>query len=90
MLELCCHPDVLWQCCPGGIRAASDEQVTLLAAGKGVRSVVLRLPMYVWGNGGSYFIPLNIGVAKEHGKAYYILPGMHLKPRSLRIYFMPP
>ncbi len=32
--------------------------------------------MYVWGNAGSYFIPLNIGVAKEHGKSYYILPGM--------------
>ena len=51
-------------------------QVTVLAAGRGVRSVVLRLPMYVWGNGGSFFIPLNIGVAKEHGKALYILPGI--------------
>ena len=47
----------------------------MLAAGKGVRSVVLRLPMYVWGNNGSYFIPLNIAVAKQHGKAFYILPG---------------
>ena len=52
------------------------EQATLLAAGRGVRASVLRLPMYVWGNSGSYFIPLNIGVAKEHGKAYYILPGV--------------
>ena len=43
-----------------------------------MRASVLRLPMYVWGNAGSYFIPLNIGVAKEHGKSYYILPGMHL------------
>ena len=54
----------------------SVMQVTVLAAGRGVRSVVLRLPMYAWGNGGSFFIPLNIGVAKEHGKALYILPGM--------------
>ncbi len=52
-----------------------DMQVTILAAGKGVRSVVLRLPMYVWGNGGSFFIPINIAAAKEHGKAHYILPG---------------
>ena len=63
-----------------------DEQAALLAAGRGVRSVVLRLPMYVWGNGGSYFIPLNIGVAKEHGKAFYILPGM---TRSLQTHLMP-
>lgn len=50
-------------------------QAAVLAAGKGVRSVVLRLPMYVWGSNGSYFIPLNIAVAKQHGKAFYILPG---------------
>lgn len=54
----------------------------MLAAGRGVRSSVLRLPMYVWGNGGSYFIPLNIEVAKEHGKAYYILPGVHRAHRA--------
>lgn len=47
----------------------------MLAAGRGVRSSVLRLPMYVWGNNGSYFIPLNIATAKQHGKAHYILPG---------------
>ena len=33
--------------------------------------------MYVWGNNGSYFIPLNIAAAKQHGKAHYILPGQH-------------
>ena len=47
----------------------------MVAAGRGVRSSVLRLPMYVWGNNGSYFIPLNIAAAKQHGKAHYILPG---------------
>ena len=46
-----------------------------MAAGRGVRSSVLRLPMYVWGNSGSYFIPLNIAAAKQHGKAHYMLPG---------------
>ncbi len=58
-------------------------QAAVLAAGIGVRSVVLRLPMYVWGNNGSYFIPLNIAVAKQHGKAFYILPGW-LPPQPWR------
>lgn len=31
--------------------------------------------MYVWGNGGSFFIPINIAAAKQHGRAHYILPG---------------
>ena len=53
-------------------------QAAVLAAGRGVRSSVLRLPMYVWGNNGSYFIPLNIAAAKHHGKAHYILPGRSL------------
>ena len=30
-----------------------------------------------WGNGGSCFIPEQIGTAKKYGKAYYILPGQH-------------
>ena len=31
--------------------------------------------MYVWGHGGSFFLPCNLDVAKKHGKSYYILPG---------------
>ena len=50
-------------------------QAAVVAAGRGVRSSVLRLPMYVWGNNGSYFIPLNIAAAKQHSKAHYLLPG---------------
>ena len=50
-------------------------QAALLAAGKGVRVLVFRLPPYVWGNGGSFFIPMHIQSARERGKAYYILPG---------------
>ncbi|CAK0787744.1 hypothetical protein CVIRNUC_010966 [Coccomyxa viridis] len=53
----------------------STERAAVVAAGRGVRASVLRLPMYVWGNNGSYFIPLNIAAAKQHGKAHYILPG---------------
>ena len=52
-----------------------DEQEGLLCAGKGVRVIVLRLPPYVWGNGGSFFIPLHIQSARDKGKAFYILPG---------------
>ncbi|EIE23314.1 NAD(P)-binding protein [Coccomyxa subellipsoidea C-169] len=51
------------------------ERAALLAAGKGVRIMVFRLPPYVWGNGGSFFIPLHLSAAREHSKAYYILPG---------------
>jgi hypothetical protein len=50
-------------------------QAALFAAAKGVRIMVFRLPPYVWGNGGSFFIPLHIQAARERGKAYYILPG---------------
>ena len=50
-------------------------QAALFAAAKGVRVMVFRLPPYVWGNGGSFFIPLHIQAARERGKAYYILPG---------------
>ena len=63
-------------------------QAAVLAAGKGVRSVVLRLPMYVWGNNGSYFIPLNIAVAKQHRSAFYILPGW-LPPQPADTVCMP-
>ena len=50
-------------------------QVALEAAGTGVRSIVLRLPAFVWGNGGSCFIPAQLEAAKKQGKAYYLLPG---------------
>ena len=50
-------------------------QATLEAAGTGVRSIVIRLPAFVWGNGGSCFIPAQLEAAKKQGKAYYLLPG---------------
>ena len=40
------------------------------------------------GNNGSYFIPLNIAVAKQHGKAFYILPG-RLPPQPADTVCMP-
>lgn len=62
-----------------------DEQEGLLCAGKGVRVMVLRLAPYVWGNGGSFFIPLHLQAAHDKGKAFYILPGEffdHYEPTS--------
>ena len=50
-------------------------QATIDAAGKGVRSVVFRLPQYVWGHGGSFFIPHQLDTARKLRKAYYLLPG---------------
>ncbi len=55
----------------GAVQAAID------AAGHGVRSVVFRLPQYVWGHGGSFFIPHQMDTARKLRTAYYILPGGH-------------
>ena len=52
-------------------------QAALDAAGHGVRSVVFRLPQYVWGHGGSLFILQQLDAARKLHKAYYILPGRH-------------
>ncbi len=40
-----------------------------------MRSVVLRLPLFVYGRGGSSFVPFMIGQAKEAGAANYISAG---------------
>eukprot|EP00877_Chromochloris_zofingiensis_P012783 jgi/Chrzof1/7759/Cz02g35210.t1 len=48
------------------------EREALLAAGKGIRPVVIRLSPYVYGNGGSVFIPLQLQAAKQLGAAYWV------------------
>ncbi|KAK9824592.1 hypothetical protein WJX72_011553 [[Myrmecia] bisecta] len=52
-----------------------SERDTLRAAQRGVRSVLLRLPLYVYGNGGSTFIPAQLADAKQRGAAYRIGAG---------------
>lgn len=42
---------------------------------KGIRSVVLRLPLFVYGRGGSSFAPIMIGQAKAAGAANYVGAG---------------
>ncbi|CAL8465187.1 g4722 [Coccomyxa elongata] len=59
---------------PPGSRVLTERE-GLLCSGKGVRVMVMRLAPYVWGNGGSFFIPLHLQAARNKGKALYILPG---------------
>ncbi|HEY0658149.1 MAG TPA: NAD-dependent epimerase/dehydratase family protein, partial [Pyrinomonadaceae bacterium] len=54
---------------------AGSEQDTLKLSQKGVRSVVLRLPLFVYGRGGSSFVPFMIEQAKQNGAANYIGAG---------------
>lgn len=55
-------------------RAAAEANILRLSA-KGVRSVVLRLPLLVYGRGGSSFVPLLIEQAKRAGAARYVGAG---------------
>ncbi|MBC7527629.1 MAG: SDR family oxidoreductase [Chthonomonadaceae bacterium] len=56
------------------VRAKPDLEA-LQAANRGIRSVVIRLPFYVYGKGGSTFIPVQIGAAQKTGLARYIGEG---------------
>ena len=55
-------------------RAAAEQDI-IRAAQENIRSMVLRLPIYVYGRGGSQFIPLQINDAKQAGVARYVEPG---------------
>jgi len=54
---------------------AESEQDALKMSQKGVRSIVLRLPLFVYGRGGSSFAPIMIGQAKSSGAANYVGAG---------------
>jgi nucleoside-diphosphate-sugar epimerase len=51
------------------------ERDCLQLSSKGIRSVVLRLPLFVYGRGGSSFVPFVINQAKAAGRANYVEPG---------------
>ena len=55
-------------------RAAAEKDI-LNAAQQNIRSIALRLPIFVYGRGGSQFIPFLINDAKQTGVARYIQPG---------------
>lgn len=45
------------------------------AADRGIRSVVIRLPLFVYGRGGSTFIPMQIKAGLKTGVVRYIESG---------------
>lgn len=51
------------------------EQAILRAAEQNIRSMALRLPIFVYGRGGSVFIPILIKDTREAGVARYVEPG---------------
>jgi nucleoside-diphosphate-sugar epimerase len=51
------------------------EQDVLKMSSKGIRSVVVRLPLFVYGRGGSSFVPFVINQAKREKSAHYIGTG---------------
>ena len=57
------------------ISRAESEQDALEMSQKGIRSIVLRLPLFVYGRGGSSFAPFMIGQAKQAGAANYVGAG---------------
>jgi nucleoside-diphosphate-sugar epimerase len=54
---------------------AEAEQDALVLSQKGIRSIVLRLPLFVYGRAGSSFVPFLIKQAREKGSANYIESG---------------
>jgi nucleoside-diphosphate-sugar epimerase len=55
-------------------RAEAEAEV-LAMAGSGVRSAVVRLPLFVYGRGGSAFVPYLIKTAKDAGASRYVGEG---------------
>jgi nucleoside-diphosphate-sugar epimerase len=52
-----------------------SERDTLQLSSKGVRSIVIRLPLFVYGRGGSSFVPFVINQAKKENSANYVESG---------------
>jgi nucleoside-diphosphate-sugar epimerase len=51
------------------------ENDALQLSSKGIRSIVLRLPLFVYGRGGSSFVPFIINQAQRAGSANYVEAG---------------
>lgn len=56
------------------LRGEAENDVLQLSS-KGIRSIVLRLPLFVYGRGGSSFVPFVINQAKQAGSANYVESG---------------
>jgi nucleoside-diphosphate-sugar epimerase len=59
---------------PRKFRGESERDVLQLSS-KGIRGIVLRLPLFVYGRGGSSFVPFVISQAKAENSANYAEPG---------------
>ncbi len=59
---------------PRRLRGESERDVLQLSS-KGIRSIVLRLPLFVYGRSGSSFVPFVINQAKTAGTANYVESG---------------
>lgn len=56
------------------LRGESERDVLQLSS-KGIRSIVLRLPLFVYGRSGSSFVPFVISQARAAGSANYVESG---------------
>ena len=61
---------------PRRLRGESEFDALKLSQ-KSIRSIVLRLPLFVYGRGGSSFVPFIINQAKRLGAARYVESGEH-------------
>ncbi|HVE56433.1 MAG TPA: SDR family oxidoreductase [Pyrinomonadaceae bacterium] len=61
---------------PRKLRGESERDVLQLSS-KGIRGIVLRLPLFVYGRGGSSFVPFVINQAKAENSANYVESGEH-------------
>lgn len=59
---------------PRKFRGESERDVLQLSS-KGIRGVILRLPLFVYGRGGSSFVPFVINQAKSENSANYVETG---------------
>ncbi len=59
---------------PRRLRGESERDVLQLSS-KGIRGIVLRLPLFVYGRGGSSFVPFVIKQAKTENSANYVESG---------------
>jgi nucleoside-diphosphate-sugar epimerase len=61
---------------PWGTAKAAVEKLVLEAADRGVRAMVIRPPL-IWGNGGSFQVPVTFQSVQATGAACYIGKGLH-------------